>query len=100
MKNIFFCFLFISFFASAQQAKPYEMMVNGVKVIVVPSGNDIVQLDMVIKGGVQNYSEDKTGIERLALRALTECGTEKHDKNSFKNALDDVDAQMFGSAGR
>ena len=100
MKKIVFFFLLIGFGASAQQSKPYEMLVNGVKVIVVPSGNEIVQVDMVIKGGVQNYTADQAGIERLALRALTECGTQKRDKNSFKNALDDVDAQMYGFAGK
>jgi zinc protease len=100
MKNIFFVLLLISIAANAQEKKPYEMLVNGVKVIVVPSGNEIVQLDMVIKGGVQNYTPEQAGIERLALRAITECGTEKRDKNSFKNALDDVDAQMYGFAGK
>ncbi|NTS40261.1 insulinase family protein [Flavisolibacter sp. BT320] len=100
MKNIVFFFLLLCLHASAQQAKPYEMLVNGVKVIVVPSGNEIVQVDMVLKGGVQNYTAEQAGIERLALRALTECGTQKHDKNSFKNTLDDVDAQMYGFAGK
>src|SRR6476469_7886566 len=86
--------------AQAQTAKPYDMVVNGVKVIVVPSGNEIVQVDMVLKGGVQNYGADKAGIEHLALTALTECGTKKDDKNSFKNKLDEVDARIWGSAGR
>jgi len=31
---------------------------------------------------------------------LTECGTLKDDKNSFKNKLDEVDAQVYGSAGK
>lgn len=100
MKYFLLFLLATSLTAGAQQAKPYEMLVNGVKVIVVPSGNEIVQVDMMIKGGVQNYAAGQTGIERLALRALTECGTQKRDKNAFKNALDDVDAQMFGAAGR
>jgi predicted Zn-dependent peptidase len=101
MKNIFFCFcLLMTIAASAQDKKAYETTINGVKVVVVPSGNEIVQIDMVIKGGVQNYTADKAGIERLALTALTECGTMKDDKNSFKNKLDEVDARIYGSAGR
>jgi zinc protease len=59
--------------ASAQQ-KAYEMMVDGVKVIVQPSGNDIVEIQTVIKGGVQNYPAKK-GIEAMAMNALNECGT-------------------------
>ncbi|HZH66927.1 MAG TPA: pitrilysin family protein [Flavisolibacter sp.] len=100
MKNIIFFFLLLSATANAQENKPYEMMVNGVKVIVVPSGNEIVQIDMVIKGGVQNYTADKAGIEKLAMTALTECGTMKRSKNDFKNALDEVDAKMYAYTGR
>jgi zinc protease len=84
-------------FTSAQAQKPaYETMVNGVKVIVQPSGNEIVEVQTIIKGGVQNYPADKAGIESLALSALTECGTKNYDKNSFKNKLDKVSAQVYG----
>lgn len=81
--------------ASAQQ-KAYETIVSGVKVIVQPSGNDIVEIQTAIKGGVQNYPVEKMGIESMAINALTECGTLKHDKNSFKNILDKVSAQLWG----
>ena len=91
--------LFCAFGAAAQTSKPYEMMVNGVKVIVQPSGNEIVEIQTVIKGGVQNYSDAKAGIEKLALRALTECGTLKDDKNTFKNKLDKLSAYVGGSTG-
>src|SRR3954468_19046217 len=101
MKNTFSClFLFLVFSANAQENRPYDMMINGVKVIVVPSGNEIVQVDLVIKGGVQNYTAEKTGIEKMALTALTECGTQKDDKNSFKNKLDEIDARIYGHAGK
>lgn len=83
----------------AQAQKPYDLMVNGVKVIVQPSGNDIVVIQTVLKGGVQNYPADKAGIESLAMAALTECGTEKNDKNSYKNKLDKVSAQVNGNTG-
>ncbi|MDB5128577.1 pitrilysin family protein [Mucilaginibacter sp.] len=81
--------------AFAQQ-KAYEMMVDGVKVIVQPSGNDIVEIQTVIKGGVQNYPATKMGIESMAMNALTECGTLKHDKNAFKNQLDKISAAVYG----
>src|SRR5215470_13154521 len=80
----------------AQASKAYDMNVNGVKVIVQPSGNEIVVVQTIIKGGVQNYSADMAGIEDLAMRGLTECGTMKDDKNSFKNKLDKISAQVYG----
>ncbi len=97
MKNIICSLLIVTGIATqAQNTNPYDMMVNGVKVIVVPSGNEIMQVSLVMKGGVQNYSDDKAGIEKMAMTALTECGTEKDSKNSFKDKLDEVDARIYG----
>ncbi|WP_299284536.1 pitrilysin family protein [uncultured Mucilaginibacter sp.] len=96
-KTLIVLFLTGWLFNLAQAQKPaYEMTVDGVKVIVQPSGNDIVEVQTVLKGGVQNYAADKTGIESLAMSALTECGTKNDDKNSFKNKLDKVSAQVYG----
>ena len=83
--------------ATAQTKDAYEMMVSGVKVIVQPSNNDIVEIQTIIKGGVQNYPLAKQGIESLAMSALIECGNKTDDKNSFKNKLDKVSAQVYGS---
>ena len=88
--------VFVSLFSVAQKKSAYEMTVDGVKVIVQPSGNQIVEIQTIIKGGVQNYSLSKAGIESLAMSALTECGTMKDDKNNFKNKLDKVSAQVSG----
>ena len=85
--------------ATAQQ-QAYDMMVDGVKVIVQPSGNDIVEIQTIFKGGVQNYPVDKAGIESMAMTALGECGTMRHDKNSFKNQLDKVSAMIYGSSDK
>jgi zinc protease len=97
------CFLIllqtVSVISSAQVKDAYEMRVDGVKVIVQPSGNEIIEVQTIIKGGVQNYPAGKDGIESLAMDALTECGTAKDDKNSFKNKLDKVSARVYGSTG-
>jgi zinc protease len=99
-KRIHYIFLLTALIISgtiwSQMGKAYELTINGVKVIVQPSGNEILEIQTIIKGGVQNYPDTKAGIERLALIALTECGTLKDDKNSFKNKLDKVSAQMNG----
>jgi len=83
----------------AQKKSAYEMNIEGVKVIVQPSGNEIVVIQTVFKGGVQNYPENKAGIEKMGFQALTECGTVNDDKNSFKNKLDKVSAQVYGNSG-
>jgi predicted Zn-dependent peptidase len=86
--------------AIAQKAAAYEMTVRGVKVIVQPSNNQIIEIQTIIKGGVQNYTADKQGIESLAMSALTECGTETDSKNTFKNKLDKVSAQVYAFAAK
>lgn len=104
-KNTIKTILFFSIFlvttqcSFAQKNNAYQMIIDGVKVIVQASENQIVEIQTIIKGGVQNYPADKAGIEDLAMRALTECGTAKDDKNSFKNKLDKVGAQMSGYSG-
>ena len=101
MKKIFVYLLLCALPLSvmAQMGKAYEMNINGVKVIVQPSGNEIVEILTIIKGGVQNYPANRAGIEALAMTALAECGTLKDDKNSFKNKLDKVSAQISGFTG-
>jgi len=94
------CLLAVApFILAAQTEKAYDMNIEGVKVIVQPSGNEIAVVQTIIKGGVQNYPADKAGIETLAMNALTECGTAKDDKNSFKNKLDKISAQVYGNSG-
>ena len=102
MNKIFkYSLLFIAVIAchvgAAQKNEPYELMVDGVKVIVKPGGNDIVVVHTIIKGGVQNYPLAKAGIENLAITSLTECGTLKDDKNSYKDKLDKVSAIVAGN---
>lgn len=85
---------------AASGGTAYDMTIGGVKVIVQPSGNEIVEIQTILKGGVENYPASKAGIESLAMSALTECGTANDSKNSFKNKLDKVSAQMSGNSGK
>jgi predicted Zn-dependent peptidase len=97
--NIFFILALLAFtHTGLAQSQPYEMTVEGVKVIVHPANNQLITVTTVIKGGVQNYPAEKQGIESLAMNALTECGTINDDKNSFKNKLDKVSGQVYGSS--
>lgn len=88
----------LGFLGTQAQGDPYEMTVDGVKVIVHPVRNQLVDILTIFKGGVQNYPITKQGIESLALNALVECGTKNDDKNSFKNKLDKVSGQIYTSA--
>jgi len=93
------CLVMLSLNSFAQGKQPYELKIDGVKVIVQPTSNEILEIQTIIKGGVQNYPAKLAGIEKLAFSALTECGTTKDDKNSFKNKLDKASANVGGSSG-
>ena len=71
IKNLSGAILFVALVLPglAQNKPAYDMTVNGIKVIVQPSGNEIVEVLTVFKGGVQNYPADKAGIENLAITA-------------------------------
>ena len=81
MKKYIYSLLIVTAIGSAKpalaQKAAYETIVDGVKVIVQPSGNDIVEIQTVLRGGVANYPADKMGIESMAMQALSECGTLK-----------------------
>jgi predicted Zn-dependent peptidase len=102
MKKIFSACIacLLAWAAAAQKADAYETTIAGVKVIVQPSGNQIVEIQTIIKGGVQNYDFAQQGIETLTMTALTECGTKNDSKNSFKDKLDKVSAQVYGRADK
>ncbi|MGH2553977.1 MAG: M16 family metallopeptidase, partial [Chitinophagaceae bacterium] len=97
-KLLILILLFLPVCLQAQTGVPYDIKVNGVKVIVQPAGNEITVIQTIIKGGVENYPASKAGIENLAISALTECGTVKDDKNSFKDKLDKVSAQISSNS--
>jgi zinc protease len=101
-KRMFMLLLTASLFSikAANAQKPYEMTVEGVKVIVQPGGNDIIEIQTIIKGGVQNYPATKAGVEALAFNSLSECGTLKQDKNTIKNKLDKLSAAVYGFAAK
>jgi zinc protease len=82
------------------QDDAYEMTVSGVKVIVQPTLNEIVEIQTIIRGGVQNYPAAKIGIESLAMSTIAEAGTLKHDKNAFKDILDKLSARIGGSSNK
>jgi zinc protease len=67
MKKLFCSILFaialVPAVLFAQMGEPYEMKINGVKVIVQPSGNEIVEVLTIIKGGVQNTPQLKQALK-------------------------------------
>lgn len=78
----------------AQQAT--EFNVNGLRVIFKQSPKQVVSAIMYFKGGTGNYDSSQQGIEDLTLSATAECGTEKYNKNAFKDLADKYGVSVYG----
>ena len=89
MKQIIIGFLFIvPIIKLNAQTTTTSFDVDGIKVIYKPTVKDIVNVGIYFRGGVNNYTNDKAGIEDLAVSGATECGTEKYTRDEYKNKVD------------
>ncbi|WP_423147254.1 M16 family metallopeptidase [Rubrolithibacter danxiaensis] len=88
-------FLYITSFA---QTATTSFEVDGIKVIWKPTTKDIIHVSMYYRGGVANYPAGKAGIENAALAAATECGTQKFNKDAFKDKADAFGILIGGSS--
>jgi len=84
-------------FAHPGSAKTEEITVNGLKVIIKYSKNEVVSAKLFFKGGTANYTKANEGIESLALHAVTSGGTTTLAKDDF-NAQAELKGIMLGAA--
>lgn len=59
--------------------------VDGIKVIYKPTVKDIVNVSIYFRGGVGNYTADRAGIEKLAVRGAIDCGNASYKDGEFKD---------------
>jgi zinc protease len=85
----------------ARPASPAESFsVNGLKVIFVPNkANDIIAVNMYLRGGSATLDMHQAGIENLALRVAT-LATKNFPKEKLNAELERMDTRMFTAAGR
>jgi len=75
-----------------------SFMVNGLKVIFKPTVKDVISIRMYYRGGVYNYPGTQAGIESLALKAATDCGTKKYNADKFRDLADEFGVSIGGSS--
>jgi len=97
--KLFITVIALSAFVTAVQAQDAtrEMTINGLKVIFKPSTKQSVSTILFFKGGTANYDAKQQGIESLALNAVAECGTQKYNKDAFKDMADKYGISIDGS---
>lgn len=101
MKKIFNLILFTLFTCAAFAQMPgaaTSFTVNGLKVIFKPTVKEVISVRMYFRGGVYNYPADQAGVENLAFKAATGCGTKKYSADAFRDLSDKYGISIGGSS--
>ncbi len=65
----------------------YEV-INGIRVLLKPSTNNVVSGILFITGGVKNYDLAQQGIENLALMVAADGGTKNYPKDKWHDMME------------
>lgn len=90
----------VAYGTNAQNTSPLsgEFSVNGLKVIVKPiSTNDIISVQLYLRGGALNLTEDTQGIESLIFQCAVK-GSKSYPKEKLNVILDKAAAAITSSA--
>lgn len=87
--------------ASTDTSSVETFEVDGLTVLHRPTpANQVVSAKLYIDGGVTNFSDDRAGIEQLALGTAVNGGTDSTPKDAFNSALNATGSSVGYSAGR
>jgi hypothetical protein len=81
--SIIFMLLFIN--VTSAQKDVTEMKVNGVQVLLKKAENDVIAVNLFIKGGTTNLTAETAGLESFAFQAAVTGGTLKFPKDDYNN---------------
>ena len=100
MKQLYISILFLLFtcgYSFAQQeATTFD--VDGVKVIFKPAAKTMVCAKIYFRGGVADYSTAQSGIARITMSALLNCGTKNYTAMAFKDSADKYSIRLTPGA--
>ncbi len=84
--------------ASTANAQTKEIMVDGLKVILKQTPKDVVSVRLFIKGGADNYTKEKEGVEDLTVNLAVSGGTRGRDATTFATEAEKIGAQLGASS--
>lgn len=90
--SIIITLLFINF--TYAQKDITEMKVNGVQVLLKQADNDVVAVNLFIKGGTTNLTSETAGIENFTMQATVTGGTKKFPKNEYNKWLEKLGSSI------
>jgi predicted Zn-dependent peptidase len=84
--------------ASLASAQTKEITVDGLKIILKQTPKDVVSVRLFIKGGADNYTKEKEGVEDLTLNLAVQGGTRTRDAVKFATEAEMIGAQLGASS--
>jgi zinc protease len=94
--SIIFMLLFIN--VTSAQKDVTEMKVNGVQVLLKKAENDVIAVNLFIKGGTTNLTAETAGLESFAFQAAVTGGTLKFPKDDYNNWLEKLGSTITASS--
>ena len=73
--------------------------VDGIRVVLKPTVNEVISAELFISGGVRNYSLEKQGVENLMVNVMADQGSQKYPKDNFHDLMEQNGIAVSGSAG-
>ncbi|MBU1423728.1 MAG: insulinase family protein [Bacteroidetes bacterium] len=75
-----------------------EMNINGMQLIFKQAENDVVVVNLFIKGGAANLTPETAGIENYALQVAVTGGTKNYAKDEFNKNLEKLGSTITASS--
>jgi len=72
--------------------------VDGLKIILKQTPKDVVSVRLFIKGGADNYTKEKEGVEDLTVNLAVQGGTRTRDAVKFATEAEMIGAQLGASS--
>jgi predicted Zn-dependent peptidase len=92
--------MILTFSGIHAQSATKEMNYGGLKIIYKKTNKEVVTVSLFIKGGTANYSEEKQGIEALALNLAMSGGTKTLNKDDFASQADKLGSNFGASSSK
>ncbi len=84
--------------ASLASAQTKELTIDGLKVIYKQSPKDVVSVRLFIKGGADNYTKEKEGVEALTVNLAISGGTRGRDAVTFATEAEKLGIHLGASS--
>jgi zinc protease len=94
-----FILLFVALLSTGiMAAQTKEITVDGLKIILKQTPKDVVSVRLFIRGGADNYTKDKEGVDALTVSLAVQGGTRTRDAVTYATDAEKIGTVMGADA--